>query len=222
MTKFPVLFAVVTLTFGVAQASTIYTNTFDLGQVIAGGPGPAAPAAATSFSGADTLDALGVTFDYTEGLSAEAATYGDSTLPEPSTGDFSYPLLDGGADGTLTLTFADPTDFVSFDIFYVFEPGDSGGSVAIGGTTPEVFTTNGDGAAFSAGSFMSDASAPFTTVAITFDEPSGVAFAIDNLSYDAIAPTPEPGSLALLVTGALLLGALVRLRRSPLRASNRM
>jgi hypothetical protein len=59
MSKFPVLFAVVTLTVGVAQASTLYLNTFDLGQTApAGGTGATAPAVSTSFSGVDTLDAF--------------------------------------------------------------------------------------------------------------------------------------------------------------------
>jgi hypothetical protein len=35
--------------------------------------------------------------------------------------------------------------------------------------------------------------APLITAAINFDEPGGVVFAIDNLSYD----TPQPTSLTL-------------------------
>jgi hypothetical protein len=224
MTKFPVLCAVATLTFGVAQASTLYLNTFDLGQTApAGGTGAAAPLSPTTFSGADTLDALGITFDYSEGPSATGAIYGD-TISTGANGlsPLSDPVLDGPADGTLTLNFDEPTDFVSFDVLFGIEPGDSGGLVTIG-ATPFGFTTTGgqgSGGFFSIGSFSSGTLSPFSQAVITFDDP-GTQFAIDNLSYDAIAPAPEPASLMLLIAGTLLMGALVRVRRSPLRASDR-
>jgi hypothetical protein len=245
MTKFPVLFAVVTLTFGVAQASTLYTNTFDLGQVLSGGgPGPMAPLTPFTLGGVTpTVDALGVTFDFAEGPSFGTAIYGDSgplAVPAPGTpaafndfgdnvsytGPISEPLLDGAADGTLTLNFDYPTNTLAFDIFYVLEPGDSGGTVTLGGAggttlATDTFTTTGDGIAFSIGRFDSTAitsspiTSPITTAKITFTDPNA-SFGIDNLQFD----TPEPSSLMLLAAGALLLGAVLRVRRFPLRASN--
>jgi hypothetical protein len=217
MTKLPVLFAVVTFTFGVAQASTIYVNTFDLGQVFPDGPGPAAPLVPTDINGADTLDALGVTFSFSEGPSLTTATYGANLgTTGLDVSPISDPVLLGAEDGILTLNFAYPTDFVSFDILFA-TGADDGGEVTIGGvSTP--YTTTGDSGLdglFSIGSFSSAATttSPFTTAVVAFDG-SPTQFAIDNLSFD----TPEPGSITLLVAGALLLGALLRLRRPALRA----
>jgi PEP-CTERM motif len=227
MNKFRVLLAVVTLTIGVAQASTLYVNTFDLGQLApAGGIGATAPAVATAFHGTDTLDALGITFDFTEGPSASPAIYGD-TLGTVSNvlSPLSDPVLDGPADGILTLNFDQPTDFLSFNILFGIEPGNSGGLVTIGATPLSFTTTGGQGSGgfFSIGSFSSGTLTPFSQAVITFDDPM-TQFAIDNLSYDAISAvsaTPEPGSLALLAAGALLFGALVRFRRSALCVSDR-
>ena len=81
------------------------------------------------------------------------------------------------------------------------------------------FTTTGgqgSGGLFSIGSFSSGTLSPFSQAVITFDDP-GTQFAIDNLSYDGIDPTPEPASLTLL-GAVLLLGALGRVRRFPLSA----
>jgi hypothetical protein len=224
MSKVPLLCAVVTLTIGAAQASILYDNTFNLGQTApAGGTGATAPAVATSFSGADTLNALGITFDFTEGLSAMAATYGD-TINTASNGlsPLSDPVLEGPSDGTLTLNFADPTDFVSFDVLLIEPTGASSGGTVTIGASPLSFTTvggQGSGGLFSIGSFSSGTLSPFSHAAIAFDD-STTDFAIDNLRYDAIALTPEPASLTLLGAAILLLGAMARVRRSPRRASN--
>ncbi|MGA3240836.1 MAG: PEP-CTERM sorting domain-containing protein [Bryobacteraceae bacterium] len=223
MSRFPVIFAAVSLTIGIAQSSTLYLNTFDPGQTApAGGTGATAPAVPTSIGGADTLDALGITFDFTEDPSATAAVYG-ATIGTASNdlSPLSDPVLDGPADGTLTLNFDEPTDFVSFDILFGIEPGDSGGTVTIG-ATPFSYTTTGpqgSGGFFSIGSFSSGTLAPFTQAVITFDDPT-TDFAIDNLSYDAIASTPEPASFTLLGAGVLVFGALVRVHRTPRRAAS--
>jgi hypothetical protein len=207
-----VLFAAVTLTIGIAQSSTLYLNTFDPSQAApAGGTGATAPAGPTDFGGADMLDALGITFDFVEGPSATTAVYGD-TINTTNNGlsPLSDPVLDGPSDGTLILNFDDPTDFVSFDVLLVeFSGASSGGLVTIG-ATPFSFTTTGgqgSGGLFSIGSFSSGTLPPFSQAVITFDDP-GTQFAIDNLSYDAIASTPEPASLNLLIA-TLVLGALV-------------
>jgi len=226
MSNFSVLFAAVTLTIGVAQSSTLYVNTFDLGQTApAGGTGATAPAVATSIGGAVTLDALGITFDFAEGPSASPATYGETiNTASNDLSPLSDPVLGGPADGTLILNFDQPTDFVSFDIVFAIEPGDSGGLVTIR-TSPVSYTTTGGqgtGGFFSIGSFSSGTLAPFSQAVITFDDPTAT-FGIDNLSYDAIAATPEPASLALL-GATLVLGALlsISVRRFPRRASKRL
>jgi hypothetical protein len=224
MSKFPVVFAAVSLTIGIAQSSTLYINTFDLGQTApAGGTGATAPAVQTSIGGAGTLDALGITFDFTEGPSATAAIYGDTIgTANNDLSPLSDPVLEGPADGTLTLNFDEPTDFVSFDVLLIEVTGaSSGGLVTIGATPLSFMTTGGQGFGgfFSIGSFTSGTLAPFTQAVISFDDPT-TDFAIDNLSYDAIASTPEPASCTLLGAGALLFGALVRRHRAPRRAAS--
>jgi len=228
MNNFAVLFAALTLTIGVAQSSTLYLNTFDLGQTApAGGTGLTAPVVVASIGGANTLDALGITFDFTEGPSAAPAAYGE-TIGTASNGLnpllISDPVLGGPADGTLTLNFDHPTDFLSFDIVFAIEPGNSGGLITIG-TSPFNYTTTGGqgtGGFFSVGSFSSGTLTPFSQAVITFDDPTAT-FGIDNLAYDAITSTPEPASLGLL-GATLALGALVSVsvRRFPRRASNRL
>ena len=226
MSRFPLLFTAVTLTLGVGQASTLYVNTFNLSQAApVGGTGTAAPAVATFIAGADTLDALGITFDFTEGPSGTGASYGEN-IGTAANGfsPLSDPVLSGPADGTLTLNFDHPTDFLSFDIVFAIEPGNSGGLITIG-TSPFNYTTTGGqgtGGFFSVGSFSSGTLTPFSQAVITFDDPTAT-FGIDNLAYDAITSTPEPASLGLL-GATLALGALVSVsvRRFPRRASNRL
>jgi hypothetical protein len=229
MSKLLALCAAAGLAIGTAQGGTVtITNIFTSGQTPPpGGPGPTAPTWSDDTGvDADGVYALGVTFTFTEGGNpSSAALYGETIgTASLDLSPLSDPVLAGPADGTLTLAFDFPTTFLSFDILFGIVPGDSGGQVTIGGGTPTSFTTTGDQGMdgyFSIGSFSSGTVSPFTQAVITFD-PTTSNFAIDNLSYDAPDPAPEPASLTLLGAGAVLLGKLVRVRRSTLRASNRL
>jgi len=225
MSKFPALVIGAALMAGAAQAGTVipFTNTFDLGQTLpAGVIGNSAPMAPTSANG---LDALGVLFGFTEGASLMGATYGDTVNTagngiEPPLHD---PVLDGGADGILTLNFNFPSTFLKFDIaLFVMDGVSSGGQVTIGGNTRTFNTSCVDPSSclFSVASFSWTPADAFNQAVITFDS-NAMMFAIDNLSYDVDPPatgaapvgaTPEPATVVFMASGALLLG-LARLRR---------
>ena len=203
---------------GTAQAGVIITNTFDLGQAPPpGGSGPDAPTVATAANG---VHALGVTFGFTEGgIPTSAATYGGTVGTAPNElAPLSDPVLDGPADGVLTLVFDTPTTFLSFDIAFGTSTGPigPGGQVTIGGNSQRISTTGNSGAGgmFSIGSFSWTPPSPFTQATIAFDNSaSQTLFAIDNLSYDdPPASTPEPGCL-IFVGAGLVMGLAVRKRR---------
>jgi len=196
-----------------AQAGTVILNTFDLGQAPPpGGSGPNAPAVPTSANG---VHALGVTFGFTEsGNPSVNAIYGDSL---GTAGDglapLTDPVLDGPADGVLTLLFDTPATFLSFDIAYLVATA-PGGLVTIGGNSQPIITTGNSGmlGLFSIGNFSWTPAAPFTAATIAFD-PTGGNFAIDNLSYDdPPSSAPEPASVTFIGSG-LVLGALFARKR---------
>ena len=215
------------LAIGAAQAITVsMVNTFDLGQAPpAGVPGPAAPLAATSFSGVSTIHALGVVFSFISPTGA--AIYGDSigTTSNLISPPFTDPLLDGPSDGTLTLTFDQPSSFISFDVLLALLPGDSGGQITLNGVPHSFSTTGGQGfmGFFSIGHVSLSPAFPLSQAVITFgpNDPS-VQFAIDNLSYDVDPPSPppvgtsvpEPAALTLFGAGFALIGAVRRRNRA--------
>ena len=200
---------------GTAQAGTIVVNTFDSGQAPPpGGFGLNAPVGPTAANG---VDALGVTFGFTEdGLASANATYGDTSID--TTGlqldPLSSPLLLGNSDGVLTLTFDAPSTFLFFDIAFT-DPSGLGGTVTINGTGNS-FTTAGPAGftgLFSIGNFFWTPSSSFTQATIAFDTwPNGTQFAIDNLTYDQPS-APEPATVALLGGGMLAFGLIARKRR---------
>jgi hypothetical protein len=213
---------------GTAQSATVtMINTFGMNQAPPpGGPGPNAPSVMTSFGGATTIHALGVTFAFAS--STGTAAYGDAigtavNLLEPQ---FTDTVLDGAPDGTLTLTFDAPTTFLSFNILFAPLVGSSGGQVVINGVSTPFITANGtscDGFC-SVGIFSLVPASSFTQAVISFDASAASAqfFAIDNLSYDApsgtsTSATPEPASFTLIGLGTLLLAGAVRIRRSSVR-----
>src|SRR5215471_8406795 len=173
MRRLLALFAAGWLAMGVAQAITIpMLNTFSPGQTPpAGGPGPAAPLAATPFGGATIVHALGVVFSFNSPTAT--AIYGDSigTTVNGIDPPFTDPLLDGPSDGTLTLSFDSATTFISFDILLALMPGDSGGTITLDGISNSFSTVGGQGTGgfFSVGHVNLTPASPFSQAVITFD-----------------------------------------------------
>jgi len=219
MRRLLALFAAGGLAMGVAQGITIsMLNTFSLGQTPpAGGLGPAAPLAATTFGGAITVHSLGVVFAFNSPTAT--AIYGDSigTTGNGIDPPFTDPLLDGPSDGTLTLNFDSSTTFISFDILLALMPGNSGGTITLGGIANSFTTVGGQGSGgfFSVGHVDLTPASPFSQAVITFDpnDPT-VQFAIDNLAYNVDPPdstsAPEPAVSGLLGAGLLLMGVFRR------------
>ncbi len=85
---------------------------------------------------------MGVTFSFT---GSTFATYGDAigTAINGLEPQFVDTVLDGGPDGTLTLTFDAPTTFLSFNVLFIPLAGPSGGKVTIDGNTNTFSTENG-------------------------------------------------------------------------------
>jgi hypothetical protein len=204
MSRFVTLLVAGTIAIGTAHSGVIL-NTFD--------------APLTTFGGATTVHALGVTFAYT---GSGSAIYGDSIGTnglglEPQ---FVDGVLDGAPTGTLTLTFDAPTTFLSFNIVFVPLQGSSGGQVLIGSTSTPFTTASGSscGGFCSVGTFSVTPSSSFSTAVISFSANGAQQFAIDNLSYstpDATGPgtVPEPASFTLIGLGTLLLAGSSRLYR---------
>lgn len=202
MSRFVTLLVAGTIAVGTARSGVIL-NTFDT-------------PATTTFGGATTVHALGVTFAFTG--SAGSAIYGDS-IGTSSLGlepQFVDVVLDGAPGGTLTLSFDAPTTFLSFNVVFVPLQGGSSGQVLIGSTSTPFTTTSGTscGGFCSVGTFSVTPSSSFSTAVITFNA-NAAQFAIDNLSYDvpAAAGVPEPASYTLIGLGTLLLAGTSRIRR---------
>jgi hypothetical protein len=162
------------------------------------------------------LTVQGVTFGFTGSANA---FYG-YTFGQP-TQNLTDPVLEGPADGTLTLTFATPTPLLQFDVALAVASSESPGFTVqlIPGSTTAVNTAPPPPPLFlSEGVFSyNNAGAPITQAVITFSQnDNNPAFALDNLTFDppsAPADVPEPQSFAMLCSGALLLGMLACFRR---------
>ena len=192
---------------GIANASTVIL-TFD--------PPP-------MFQEATSVTGLGVTFGFSVAGSCSdwsTACYGDM-MGTSGMGllTISDPVLDGPGDGILTLTFAQPSTLLSFDVVLGLTSGETHGvSVALSGpdySGPPVLygATNPQGIMeLSAGSFSYNSGSVFTQATLTFANGSST-FAIDNLAFTtADVGVPEPGSWILAMSGVLLVG-LSRIRR---------
>jgi hypothetical protein len=159
----------------------------------------------------------GVTFGYSGPDGAEAI-YGYS-LGIP-TENLSDPVLYGATSGTLTLSFADPTSIVSFDIVLGTAASvEDGYSVDLsdGGTGVFSQSYDIDPQLILAEGVFSYSGAPIDLLTLAFpnttdsDDNQVASFAIDNLTFDPPA-TPEPGAVSLLTIGLLALGMLARVR----------
>jgi hypothetical protein len=172
----------------------------------------------------DTFHTQGVTFSFTPGLAfynMPVGTSGNALLSVD-------PVLSGPTSGVLTLTFADASTLLQFDILLqsisTIDDSDQGfnggpaytvllsnGLTFNGGTTPQII----DG--YSEGSF-SYSGASFTIATISFFNGSDVSglpvtdFGMDNLTF----ASPEPASFFGLAGGLLALGIIRRRQRRPL------
>ena len=232
------LLAAVFVVFGaVAHADTI-TVTFDPSQPTpageSGSPPSAGPVSGNEFS------LWGVDYQLSGGDSSGCAGDGGDSLcfGDTSTdaffsllsgGELSGPIPDLSGDGStqLTLTFAGDTNYLAFDLGIVdAEPaipaevtlcGDSPSSCEDPTVTQSLWTTvvNEANGFTEDGEFVSNGLA-IHSATITFDaaySQNGLAFALDNLEYDA-SDTPEPGTLYLLSLSGLAILVSRRLLRS--------
>jgi len=168
----------------------------------------------------DGLSYQGVTFGFTEGGTSSSNAIYDFITGAPLAPKLTDPVLDGPSDGTLTLTFATPTPILAFDVALAITSTQLNGvTVQLFGPqtiTPNPVNVETDPLVFlSEGSFSyNNAAAPITQAVITFSQAdSNPAFALDNLTFDPPDPAPEPGTLSLVGSGALLLGVSLRARR---------
>lgn len=159
----------------------------------------------------------GVTFGYSGPDGAEAI-YGYS-LGIP-TENLSDPVLYGATSGTLTISFADPTAMVSFDIVLGTAASVEDGynvDLSDGGTGVFSQSYDIDPELILAEDVFSYSGAPINLLTLTFpntvdsDSNQVASFAIDNLTFDTI-PTPEPGAVSLLTIGLMALGVFARQR----------
>lgn len=158
----------------------------------------------------------GVTFGFTVGgLASQDAVYN-----RPGPGSLTFvqgAVLEGDANGVLTLNFAAPTSVLRFGIalttmnnltpgftVQLFDPASQLLGVFSVNTTPLI--------SFSEGQFNYSGALVGRAV-IDFNEnfPGIRRFALDNLTID---PVPEPATLLLLGTGLAGVGAAVRQSRA--------
>jgi hypothetical protein len=164
----------------------------------------------------------GVTFGYSGPDGAEAI-YGYSIgIP---TENLSDPVLYGATSGTLTVSFADLTSIISFDIVLGTAASVADGynvDLSDGGTDVFSQSYDVDPQIILAESVFSYSGAPINLLTLAFpnttdsDDNQVASFAIDNLTFDPPA-TPEPGAVSLLTIGFLALGVFARLRSRKLR-----
>jgi hypothetical protein len=203
------------IAFGTADASRAETLTFDE----LGSPTPV-----------DGLTVKGVTFDYKiNGVDSTDAIYNLSFPPDfPGNlfANLQAPLLEGNANGLLTIDFANPVSAFEFAVgletFGPLTPGLTVELFAPGlqslGTTP---VNTSSLAALSEGLFSYNG-VPVTRAVLDFDETKlgfdptvAPRFSLDNLTYTSVAKesVPEASFLIGLLAFSTFGGASLRLSR---------
>ena len=153
---------------------------------------------------------LGVTFGFNMD-----ATFGTNVGP-PASPFIQPPSLEGNSLGTLTLTFAVPTNELSFGVARSIEvnlnPGVSVELFDVANNVIGTYTADlSPSPLFSEGEFSYAGTAAGKAV-ITFPMPNvAPRFSLDNLTFVS-SSVPETGSLVLSGLGLILLGG-VRVRR---------
>jgi hypothetical protein len=146
-----------------------------------------------------TID--GATFTGGELLSGEVGLNADQTGVYATEG-----LFGSGETNPLLITFATPVQ--DFSLFVL--NGDDARSYTVSDNLGESLTNSLPSAGGVGGAMFSLPGNRITTVMITSANPDAWDFAIDRVSFNTAAPTPEPESLLLLGFGFVLLGVARR------------
>jgi hypothetical protein len=162
------------------------------------------------------VESMGVTFSLEVGM----APSGDLTYGHAGLGDLTYVMgkvLEGDANGVLTVDFSQPTTIVEFGLalntvttpdFHAADVELFDGALMSLGVTPLLTSSL---IFFSEGIF-SYSGVAVARVVIDFDDAIPALpprFALDNLTIESGVSAPEPGSLLLLAV-ALALGSSLR------------
>ena len=159
------------------------------------------------------VTAGGITFGYTEQGSPSLEAFFNVNVGAGATQNIPGAALVGMTDGVLTLNFASPMEFLSFDVAettnLTLTPGYTVSLFGAGGhllqttnveTDPLVFFTEGE--------FSYDGPAA-STVEISFDPNDANEFALGPVSFGV----PEPSSTSIFALGLALLGMMAARRR---------
>jgi hypothetical protein len=204
------------LTFAAVANATNITITFDPSQATPPGQTGAPPAAETP---ANTLSYWGITFSSSEPDNSDICGGTAPLCFSDAIGTAALGLtyltdnvLSGSLDpvtgtGTLTLSFATPTNILDFGAL-VGTNDTEPLSVALSGPqftgqSPQVINLQIMSGYLDEGEFSYSGS-PITKAVITFTSDESPIFAIDNLTYDPPA-VPEPKSFVLFSLGSLLI-----------------
>lgn len=186
------------IVFGVVSGAKAETLTFDE----LGVPTPV-----------DGLTIKGVTFDYKiNGVNSTDATYNNfdfDRFPFPIVANLKSPILEGNANGILTLDFAAPISALKFDVAVeAFRPIPNALNVELFDTSLKSLSTvpvdTNVLIALSQGVF-SYSGLPVQRAVLNFAPVGFQRFALDNLSYTKV---PEPSLLVSLFALGVVSGGL--------------
>jgi hypothetical protein len=164
----------------------------------------------------DGLSFNGVTFGFTIGGFSSGDAFFNAVNGPDQSGDNTQFLdlhtVEGSAFGVLTMEFANPISFLQFGAaldrpVVTLTPG-----FTVDLFNPSFVSSTGVTTSTQPGFLFTEAlftysGAPITRASVSFDAINGFPeaggrFAVDNLTYEAAAPVPEPASLTLLGLGA--------------------